>query len=242
MPPKARDAMTYAMYLDCHLDAREAARQLGVTVRTVKARVRRHALNLANVKQSTREARLRKLSYEEPSAEQRRHQNRRENAMAGKHKMVRYDGTVDSFLDCGDIESLRDEMTEWKDNMESNSMEHLPKYDEVSEAVDALDQAMEMEDSINSLRDELKEHRPEALTTPVFATHFAAGKRGQPRWQRLADAVATLTAACDEIETQIAAMGDEEATAEARNSLREYLDEVRNGISEAENCTFPGMF
>lgn len=42
-----RDAITYDMYVDCGLHARETAHQSGIAVSTVRARVRRHARRLS---------------------------------------------------------------------------------------------------------------------------------------------------------------------------------------------------
>ena len=47
---------------------------------------------------------------------------------------------------CDNIESaieavreLQEEIQDWQGNLEANSMEHLPKYDEVTECVDQLE-------------------------------------------------------------------------------------------------------
>jgi len=39
------------------------------------------------------------------------------------------------------VEELQDEMTSWRDNMSSANMEHMPKFDEVSECCDSLESA-----------------------------------------------------------------------------------------------------
>ena len=39
----------------------------------------------------------------------------------------------------GEVDTLLEEMQEWQSNMEDNSMEALPKYDEVSECVTNLE-------------------------------------------------------------------------------------------------------
>ena len=38
-----------------------------------------------------------------------------------------------------EIQSLRDEITDWRDNLDGANMSHMPKYDEVSECADYLD-------------------------------------------------------------------------------------------------------
>lgn len=59
---------------------------------------------------------------------------------------------VDDFLTAwsegiGEINELKDEMESWRDNMSSANMEHLPKYEEVDECVNELENALgELED------------------------------------------------------------------------------------------------
>jgi len=47
------------------------------------------------------------------------------------------------------IEELQEEIGSWKENMEGANMEHLPKYEEVSECYDALEAAQETLDGID---------------------------------------------------------------------------------------------
>jgi len=47
------------------------------------------------------------------------------------------------------LEELKDEIESWKDNMEGANMEHLPKYDEVSEAYDGLESSVDAYESID---------------------------------------------------------------------------------------------
>lgn len=42
-------------------------------------------------------------------------------------------------LDITDAELLKDEMVSWKENLESGNMDHIPKYDEVSDCADTLE-------------------------------------------------------------------------------------------------------
>lgn len=75
-------------------------------------------------------------------------------------------------LDFGAIDELRSEMTDWRDNLDSANLTHLPKYDEVSECCDALDSVMdtfesvdtevsgdsiaEIQDALNSIKEDLE--------------------------------------------------------------------------------------
>lgn len=42
-------------------------------------------------------------------------------------------------FDASEFEALKEEMESWRDNMSGASMEHLPKFEEVSQACDELD-------------------------------------------------------------------------------------------------------
>lgn len=54
------------------------------------------------------------------------------------------------------IAELQQEMADWRDNMSNANMEHLPKYDQVSEAADALENA-DVESRAEALRTALEE-------------------------------------------------------------------------------------
>jgi paraquat-inducible protein B len=56
-----------------------------------------------------------------------------------KATVVKEANKILSNVDFSEVESLTEEMTSWRDNMSGANMEHLPKYDEVSEACDELE-------------------------------------------------------------------------------------------------------
>ena len=60
-----------------------------------------------------------------------------------KPKRVRRDEAVAKINDgIAELQALHDELEEWQDNMSAADMEHLPKFDEVSEAVDEIENAL----------------------------------------------------------------------------------------------------
>jgi hypothetical protein len=113
--------------------------------------------------------------------------------MAKRFKSIPRTTTVEAaFEDAkADIESLRDEMTEWAENMESNSMEGLPKYEEVTEAKDLLDSAVDSleEVRIEEFPNELREQ------TVSYTESRPYGRKPEPRWMRLSNCVAMLESA-----------------------------------------------
>lgn len=80
-------------------------------------------------------------------------------------------------FDSSELQSLIEEMGSWRDNMDSANMTHLPKFDEVSEAADALEQiepeAPSIDDvsEIEEAADEL-ESRADELESVSFPGMF----------------------------------------------------------------------
>lgn len=69
---------------------------------------------------------------------------------------------ADAFTDAASaVDELMQEMTDWRDNLSNANMEHLPKYDEVSEAAQLLEDA-DLErraEAVNTALQELSEGR-----------------------------------------------------------------------------------
>jgi DNA repair exonuclease SbcCD ATPase subunit len=81
-----------------------------------------------------------------------------------------------------DLEGLKEEIESWKDNMEGANMEHLPKFEEVSECYDQISAATDGLDSVEI---------PEWATDPKEGFDI----------EQLAD---ELESAADEIDSAIA--------------------------------------
>lgn len=145
-----------------------------------------------------------------------------------KLKAVNETGTLQTFVDSGmgDLQSLRDEMREWADNMSSNNMEHLPKYGEVSECADSLDQVCDDEPEV-----------PEALRDTGLSTtlYYKPGKqRGrESRATRCDNALQYLHAVVDWCQSYEGELKDEVQT---------LADGAQNVIDTAEGVDFPGMY
>jgi len=113
--------------------------------------------------------------------------------MARKYKINTYVGTIGGALDGAkaDIESLKDEMTEWRDNLDSNGMSHMPKYDEVSECVDALERIYDNLDGID-----LSELPGDVVDRSVSYTEMSPyGRKPMPQWMRFENAQSMISAA-----------------------------------------------
>jgi hypothetical protein len=147
-------------------------------------------------------------------------------------------------LKCGNVvEDLASEMGDWRDNLESNSMEHLPKYEEVSEAADTLENAgQEIESSVDELRaalEEIKELNGEIVGS-IEISYTEHSRRGSPRWLRRDNAVAPLRAAVDYIENAL--IDGEQSKNEALDNIEELTASLADRLDEIEGVEFPGMF
>lgn len=153
-----------------------------------------------------------------------------------------------------DVTSLKEEMEEWKDNLEGNNMEHLPKFEEVSECFDALDNGVGTLEGIEV---------PSCLDGVTVAYTTDTRQSAGSRSGRMANALNALDAAksaCEawleenpELEADEAEGYDgdpddfisEEAVQEReteRGEVEEFMNELENGYSELENASFPGMY
>ena len=158
------------------------------------------------------------------------------------------------FSNPGEFSDLRDEMQEWGDNLESNGMEHLPKYEAVSEATETLDSAWtELEHLLGALETSLEEGKPLAALAGVevtFTEMVPYKGRGYPRWMRLTNSAVPLSAAVEALrevlddieEPEDDAPAEDKAKHAAAEELRNELDEIDGHLGELDAVEFPGMF
>lgn len=188
--------------------------------------------------------------------------------MARRFKSVTHTGTVGGALEgaASDVRELHDEMEEWASNMEGNNMEHLPKYDEVSEAKDALEQiadtleGLDVPQSVADIEITYRESKP-------------YGRKGASRSMRLGNAEDMFEAAKAAIEEKITELRDkDEPECDCDNPPEDAAsdehevdcplykeegddtgtdaddpDELQSLMDELEECdfsgvNFPGMF
>jgi hypothetical protein len=162
--------------------------------------------------------------------------------------------TVSGALDNGrsEVESLYEEIDEWGSNLESNNMEHLPKYEEVTEARDQLCNA---NDGLQGI--EVPEHLSDLEANYTQDTRRSAYSRSG----RMSNALEALGAARDAAQAWLddndalepdeqpeegEETGPTQEEADERDAQRdateEFINELENAIGEAENVGFPGMY
>ena len=114
-----------------------------------------------------------------------------------------------------EIESLQEEMEEWRENIEEHFSE-TDKYQRVSDAADALQE----------LVDNLPEE-PERFGDMEISWTEMRSKRGLPRWARLSNALGVFESIKDALEGVI-----------------EEIQDTVNGLDELDgiDIDFPSMF
>jgi hypothetical protein len=153
------------------------------------------------------------------------------------------------------VEDLRQEMEEWQQSLESNGMEHLPKYEEVEEAVTLLEQAVgeleELNELVGDLSDEIK-------NKPIYYTYDTRRKAGA-RWGRLSNGQVMARTALRSLAHSLAQAqeaeardrlrpGDQDEVVEAGETpdwimnLESALYQWEEGITTTEEVCFPGMY
>jgi chromosome segregation ATPase len=180
--------------------------------------------------------------------------------MGGKLGKLKIKTEQVTIADClnnakGEIESLSDEMSSWRDNMEGTNLEYTSKYETVSESADVLeDQLGNLENVISEIEE--IEGFDLQKTTEVTLTE----SRKPSRRDRLDMAIAYLSAAKDELQDQVDEMREKvrqleeldvltpeqkeemDKLEESADSMEDQLNELDNIISELENVEFPGMY
>lgn len=139
----------------------------------------------------------------------------------------------------GDLDDLRDDMTEWRDNLESGGLEHTDKYQAVSEAADALESiCSEMESACEALLEALKDHP--VLDIEIDVSTMRPYGRSPARWLRLENATSPVQAALGKLCVEIPEPTKGEETKE--NEIYEALEDVQSQLDECRNVSFPGMY
>lgn len=157
------------------------------------------------------------------------------------------------------LEELYSEMEEWASSLEGNSMEHLPKYEEVSEARDALDspkdelQSIDLPEEIAGVevsytQDTRKKAGSRAGRLNNAADELRAAEAGLEAWlednpeltfiEVSEEEVDDIT--LEELETAVESEADERN--ELRDKAQEALDTIQNQLGELDSVCFPGMY
>ena len=141
------------------------------------------------------------------------------------------------------VEELRDEITEWQENLECNDMDHLPKYEEVSEAAAQLDQAVDELDTLNNLVGEL----PDEIQNQRLDYTYDSRRKAWARWGRLSNGQVMAQVALEAGREALAAAQEKADEAETdlpdqMGELEEALNSWEEAITTTQDVCFPGMY
>jgi hypothetical protein len=164
--------------------------------------------------------------------------------MARKYKIENHTAKLGSLCtDYGEIESLGEEMSEWRDNLESNNMENLPKFEEVSETADTIENVW---NELQGLGDQLEEAIKKSSFAPLlddvlsYTIMVPYKGRGYPRWMRMSNSTAPLRTVLAHLEESLPK--EEKADADKLQEIRDLADEIGSQLDELDQVSFPGMY
>jgi len=159
--------------------------------------------------------------------------------------------TIDNILGCyADIDELKDEMEEWRDNM-PGSLQSSDKYSMIDSAASALDTELEHAcDELRKLLEQIPRDENELRLLDLKLTYWEQKMYkgyAMPRWVRLNNPMTALTAMAEKIEEHkdsivkdlVGAGKNEE---EVKSEISEYLSTIDSALSDLQGVEFPGMF
>ena len=134
-----------------------------------------------------------------------------------------------------DIDSLKEEMEEWRDNLENGNLGSTQKFEDVSQAADELESLRsEIDDSVDELKRALQEAGLDDLLRKEikFIDRRPYG-RSPARWLRLENACASLHAALAVLEREVP---------ESEKELHAQISNVAAALDAASSVSFPEMY
>jgi chromosome segregation ATPase len=157
------------------------------------------------------------------------------------------------------IEELHGEMEEWASSLESNSMEHLPKYEEVDEARNALDgpkdelQSIDLPEEIAGVEVKYTQDTRQSANSRSGRLNNAldelrAAEAGLEEWLEDNPALEANEGEPVDVdpedgpEEELVTQDEADAREELREKAQEALDTLQSQISELEGVSFPGMY
>lgn len=155
-----------------------------------------------------------------------------------------------------EVECLMEEIREWQESLESNNMEHLPKYEEVSACYNELESANDLFQSLEV---------PEALEELEISFTQDTRQEANSRRGRMGNADTALCAVQSAAEDWLSENEELELTPdedldqlpdgqepvtqemvderqEQREKIEQFVSELEEAIGTAQNAEFPGMY
>ena len=171
---------------------------------------------------------------------------------ARKPKTKTMTTTPTGLLDVGEIQCLFEEMTEWRDNLDGANMSHLPKFEEVSEVCDTMENVVdELESALNEVEelvtklDVEKIDIEETYTFRLLPKKASRAKRLDLARDENCQGLETLKTRLEEYQGEYEELADTEKKEGHSDDIQELLDKVEEAIDklgELDDVNFPGMF
>ena len=159
----------------------------------------------------------------------------------GKYKQIEEEFTVETGLDTSEIESLRDEMQEWVDNMGGTALENTGKYQMAEEAVNTLDRVDEINfDDIWNMVNEVEALSEETLKVLEYkVTIFKVRSRRQypSRAYRLSNSISIINGALEVLSSFLEEYSDEEV-----GEVKKAIEGIESQVQDLDDVEFPGMY
>lgn len=146
-----------------------------------------------------------------------------------------FDGVVADMI--SEVENLRDEIGEWKDNLEERGRDSTAKYDEVSECFDALD-------DVANDAPEQPDPLPAGLVDQLKWQEKAPGRQ-QSRSDRLSAVTSPVRMLIDVLGAYLDEHDENDTVAWAdadRDAWAEYHENLGDVCDRLDEVSFPGMF
>ena len=158
-----------------------------------------------------------------------------------KYKQVREEFTVGDGLDTSEIESLRDEMQEWVDNMSGSALENTSRYQMALDAAETLDRIDEIRfEDIWEAADRTRNLTSEGLKGleyQVIIFKVRSRRQYPSRAHRLSNPISAINGALEALRSFL-----ELYEGEGVGEVRQAMDEIESIVSDLDMVEFPGMY
>ena len=148
--------------------------------------------------------------------------------------------TVEEGLDLSEVESLRDEMQEWVDNMGGTALENTSRYQMASDAVDTLDNvdSIDFKEIWNEVKlgEDLDEDTLKGLRYECTLFKVKSRRQSPSRAYRLSNVLSVANGAIECLRSYLEPYG------ERADGVRSVLDDIESSLQDFDSVEFPTMY
>ena len=169
-----------------------------------------------------------------------------------KEKYRTVNCTPTSLLDVGELQSLKEEIEEWRDNLSNANMEHLPKFEELSECYDTLESTLDdLEGQLNEVTELIEKlevtgvDKLQDFCFSILPVKAGRARRAAAAQDEISQGLETLKSALEQYQANYEDLPDTEKKEGRSDDIQEALDKIDEAIeklSELDDVNFPGMY